>query len=330
MMRPSGFTIAVLVLAAGVALASVDLFRLERQTLVVYTTPALRDFLEGFVVPHFRANFSVDITPVYVSAGEQYNRLRISGGHPEADVFLHASPLFLEKGFAGGYFLPFTVRGDSTIPPTFKGSNVTGGHAWYAFAWSPLVEVYDPAFGAPPDLASINTAFGFPHPLLSNNGIYAVLFFENVSAAAGLRALAHTVVQPVNARANILGVAEGDFAVTLGYEAVTLFYVKQGARVNFPLRLPILAGQNYVTPVLFSVGLVKGHPNPFASDLIEFLFRDTVQSNLGRYYFRSVLPNSTAPAGGIPLPAPGAVTIDYNWSKWNGLEAALPKYVIGG
>src|SRR5205809_1386481 len=236
MMRPSGFTTAVLVVAAGVALASVDLFRLERQTLVVYTTPALRDFLEGFVVPHFRANFSVDITPVYVSAGEQYNRLRISGGHPEADVFLHASPLFLEKGFAGGYFLPFTVSGDSRIPPTFKGSNVTGGHAWYAFAWSPLVEVYDPAFGAPPDLASINTAFGFPHPLLSNNGIYAVLFFENVSAAAGLRALAHTVVQPVNARANILGVAEGDFAVTLGYEAVTLFYVKQGARVNFPLR----------------------------------------------------------------------------------------------
>src|SRR5437870_8697086 len=96
-MRPSRFTIVILVIAIGVALASVDLFRLEKQTLVLYATPALRDLLEGFVVPHFRADFSVDITIVYVSAGEQYNRLRISGAHPEADVFLHASPLFLEK-----------------------------------------------------------------------------------------------------------------------------------------------------------------------------------------------------------------------------------------
>lgn len=328
MIRPSGFTIAVLLLAAGVALASVDLFRLQTTTLVVYTTAALRDFLEGFVVPQFQANYGADITPVYVSAGEQYNRLQISGGHPEADVFLHASPLFLEKGNASGYFLPFTVSRDATIPAAFKSGNVTGGHVWYAFAWSPLVEVYNPDVGRPPDLASINTTFGFPHPLLSNNGIYAVLFFEDVSAAAGLRALAHAVVQPVNARANILGVAEGDFAVTLGYEAVTLFYAKQGARVEFGL--PLLAGRNYVTPVIFSVGLVKGHPNPLASDLIEFLFRDAVQGKLSQYYFRSVLPNSTAPAGGISLPAPGATTIDYNWSNWSGLEAALPKYVIGG
>jgi len=328
MMRPSRFTIVILVIAIGVALASVDLFRLEKQTLVLYATPALRDLLEGFVVPHFRADFSVDITIVYVSAGEQYNRLRISGAHPEADVFLHASPLFLEKGFAGGYFLPFTVSVDAMIPAAFKSANVTGGHVWYAFTWSPLVEVYHPALGGPPDLASINMTFGFPHPLLSNNGIYAVLFYENVSVAAGLRALAHTVVQPANARANILGVAEGDFAVTLGYEGVTLFYAKQGARVTFGL--PILGGQDYVTPVIFSAGLVKGHPNPLASDFIDFLFRDTVQANLSRYYFRSVLPNSTAPAGGIPLPAPGAMTIDYNWSNWSALEKALPKYVIGG
>src|SRR2546428_657196 len=304
MMRPSRFTIVILVIAIGVALASVDLFRLEKQTLVLYATPALRDLLEGFVVPHFRADFSVDITIVYVSAGEQYDRLRISGAHPEADVFLHDSPLLLEKGFAGGYFLPFTVSVDAMIPAAFKSTNVTGGHVWYAFTWSPLVEVYHPAFGGPPDLASINMTFGFPHPLLSNNGIYAVLFYATVSVAAGLR------------------------AVPLGYEGVPLFYAKQGARV--PFGLPILGGQDYVTPVIFSAGLVKGHPNPLASDFIVFLFRDTVQANLSRYYFRSVLPNSTAPAGGIPLPAPGAMTIDYNWSNWRALEKALPKYVIGG
>jgi ABC-type Fe3+ transport system substrate-binding protein len=325
MIRPSGFTIAVLVLAAGVALASVDLFKLSRETLVVYTTPALRDFLEGFVAPQFRA---ADITPVYLSAGEQYNRLRMSAGHPEADLFLQASPLFLEKGFSSGYFLPFTVGRDGTIPDAFKSRNVTGGHVWYAFAWSPLVEVYSPTFSGPPDLASFNTTFGFPHPLLSNNGIYAVIFFENVSRSAGLRALAHTVVQPVNARANILGVADGDFALTLGYEAVTLFYANQGARVRFSL--PALAGQSYVTPVIFSVGLVTGHPNPLASNLIEFLFSDTVQANLCAAYLRSVLASCPGPNGGISLPAPGAVALNYNWSNWSELEQVLPSYVIGG
>src|SRR5437660_1542424 len=81
------------------------------------------------------------------------------------------------------------------------------------------------------DLPFINPSFGFPHPLPSNNGVYAVLFSETVSAAAGARALAHTVVQPVNARSNILGVADRAFDVTLGYEGVTLFYLNQGAHV---------------------------------------------------------------------------------------------------
>jgi len=39
MMRPSRFTIVIIVIAIGVALASVDLFRLEKQTLVLYATP---------------------------------------------------------------------------------------------------------------------------------------------------------------------------------------------------------------------------------------------------------------------------------------------------
>src|SRR6058998_933596 len=231
-MRSKAFSIAALVLAAGLALSLTDLYKVQQGTLIVYTTPALRDILESLIVPRFRNATGVDVTLVYVSAGEEYNRLRMSGGHPEADVFLHASPLFLEKGYAAGYFLPFQIANVS-VPPDFASRNVTGGHVWYAFAWSPLAEVYDPALGAPPDLAFINRTFGFPHPLLSNNGIYAVLFFENVSAAAGARALAHTVVQPANARANILGIVDGAFDITLGYEGVTLFYLKQGARVAF-------------------------------------------------------------------------------------------------
>jgi len=324
-MRSKAFSIVAVALSVGLAVSLADLYKVQQGNLIVYTTPALQNLLETLVVPRFQAETGMGVTLVYVSAGEQYTRLRMSGGHPEADVFLHASPLFLEKGFAEGFFLPFQIARNSSVPPNFERAPV-----WYAFAWSPLAEVYDPDLGATPDLAFINTTFGFPHPLLSNNGIYAVLFFENenVSAGAGARALAHTVVQPVNARSNILGIADGAFDVTLGYEGVTLFYLKQGARIAFDL--PVLAGQRFLTPVIFSAGLVKGHPNPRALDFINFLFRDEIQSNISRFYFRAVLPGFPDPSGGIALPAPGAVILNYNWSQWSTLQSALPKYVVGG
>ncbi len=321
-MRNKAFSIAVLVLSVGLALSLTDLYKVQQGTLVVYTTPALQSLLESLVVPLFQEEMHIGVTLVYVSAGEQYTRLRMSGGHPEADVFLHASPLFLEKGFSEGYFLPFQLAGNVSVPPNFQSRNVSGGQLWYAFAWSPLGEVYDSTLGGPPDLAFLNTTFGFPHPLLSNNGIYSVMFFENVSASAGARALAHTVVQPVNARANILGVADGAFDVTLGYEGVYLFYKNQGAR-GISFDLPLLGGQRFLAPVIFSAALIKGHPNPTALDFIDFLFRNEIQSNIGHFFFRSVLP-------GIPLPGPGVVTLNYDWSQWRTLESALPKYVVGG
>ncbi len=333
-MRNKALSIAALVLSVGLALSLADLYKVQQGTLVVYTTPALQGLLESLIAPRFQSETGIGVTPVYVSAGEQYNRLQMSGGHPEADVFLHASPLFIEKGYAAGYFQPFEISRNASVPASFASRNVTGGHLWYGFAWSPLAEVYGPSLPQLPDLNFINTTFtfGFPHPLLSNNGIYAVLFFEHdsASAAAGARALAHTVVQPTNARANILGVADGAFDATLGYEGVTLFYLNQGARgVSIPY-LPLLYGQRFVTPVVFSVGLVNGHPNPRALDFINFLFRDEVQSNISRYYFRSVFPGLPAPSGGIALPSPGAVTLNYDWSQWQTLELALSKYVIGG
>src|SRR5712691_3848402 len=168
-MRNRAFSIVALVLSVGLALSLTDLYKAQQETLIVYSTPALQSLLESMVVPLFiRANPGVGVTLVYVSAGEEYNRLRMSGGHPEADVFLHASPLFLEKGFSQGYFLPFQIANVS-VPPDFVSRNVTGGHVWYAFAWSPLAEVYNPALGSAPDLDFMNTTpmFGFPHPLLS-------------------------------------------------------------------------------------------------------------------------------------------------------------------
>src|SRR5437867_11511491 len=149
-MRSKAFSLAALVLAAGLALSLTDLYKVQQGTLIVYTTPALRDILESLIVPRFRNATGVDVTLVYVSAGEEYNRLRMSGGHPEADVFLHASPLFLEKGFAAGYFLPFQITRSASVPPNFQTRNVTGGHLWYPFARSPILEAYSPTLRAAP------------------------------------------------------------------------------------------------------------------------------------------------------------------------------------
>src|SRR5437879_13232537 len=136
--RSRAFSIVARVLSVSVAVSLTDLYKVQEGALVVYTTPALQSLLESLVVPAFRSATGIDVTLVYVSAGEQYNRLRMSGGHPEADVFLHASPLFLEKGFAAGYFLPFQIGRNASVPPNFVSRSVAGGHLWYAFAWSPL------------------------------------------------------------------------------------------------------------------------------------------------------------------------------------------------
>jgi hypothetical protein len=92
----------------------------------------------------------------------------------------------------------------------------------------------------------------------------------------------------------------------------------------------LLSGQRIVEPVILSAGLVSGHRNPRSQDFIEFLFRDDVQGNMSRFSFRSVLPGFSDPSGGIPLPAPGAVNLTYDWSQWPSLEANLTKYVVGG
>src|SRR5437867_8632343 len=143
-MRNKAFSIAVLVLSVGLVVSLTDLYKVQQGTLIVYTTPALQSLLESLVVPFFQRETGIGVTLVYVSAGEQYTRLRMSGGHPEADLFLHASPLYLEKGFDAGYFLPFQIARNASVPPNFASRSVAGGHLWYAFAWSPLVEVYDP------------------------------------------------------------------------------------------------------------------------------------------------------------------------------------------
>src|SRR5207249_11337146 len=99
-MRNKALSIAALVLAAGLALSLTDLYKVQQGTLIVYTTPALRDLLESLVVPRFHAATGTDVTLVYVSAGEEYNRLRRSAGHPDADLFLHAPPPYSKKGLA--------------------------------------------------------------------------------------------------------------------------------------------------------------------------------------------------------------------------------------
>src|SRR5437667_11341566 len=99
-MRNRAFSIVALVLSVGLALSLTDLYKVQQGALVVYATPALQSLLESLVVTRFRSETGLDVTLVYVSAGGQYSGLRISGGHPEADVCLHASPPFVEQVFA--------------------------------------------------------------------------------------------------------------------------------------------------------------------------------------------------------------------------------------
>ena len=310
----------VLVLAL---LSIVDLQRAHPDTIVIYTTPALRDLLERDVIPRYQATTGLSVLPIYVSAGEEFNRLRMSGIYPEVDIFLHASPLFIEKGYSEGLFEAYTVAGSPSTSPWFQSRNVSGGHLWYSFAWSPLVEVYRPDLAAAPDLLTTDLRFGLAHPLLSNNGIYNVVFFETVSPEAGARAISLTVVQPVNARATILGIADLSFDVTLGYEAVTQLFVDQGARVSFDF--PLLNGTRWTLPVALSVGLVKGHPHPAAMSFVDFLFTPGTQSRLGGFYLNDTLRVTNATLPGVP---PGVRIVQFDWSTWQSLEAALPRYEV--
>src|SRR2546426_11140679 len=102
--------------------------------------------------------------------------------------------------------------------------------------------------------------------------------------------------------------------------------------VSFPLLFFFLMIRRPPRSTLFPYTTLfrSGHPNPRALDFINFLFRDEIQSNISRFYFRAVLPGFPDPAGGITLPAPGMVVLNYDWSRWSSLESALPKYVVGG
>lgn len=309
---------------AFAALASlIDLHRVETGTLVIYTTPALRDVLEDSILPAFEARTGRAVLPVYLAAGEEYYRVQLSPDRPEADLFLHASPMFIEKGHAAGYLEVFNHTHESDLPGD-RSRTEGAGHFWYAFAWSPLVEVYHPRLGAPPDLANAEVRYGLPHPVLSNNGVYVALFFEETDPAAGQRAIGRAIVQTVNARTNIAAIAGGSFDLTLGYEAVVRFFQAQGAKVA--QAVPIIDGRTVTTPVVFSVGLVDGHPHAGAEVFIDHLFSRPVQDRLGEYYLRPVRPGSPDPPHALDLSA--SEWIEYDWSQWKTLEASLGLYEV--
>lgn len=321
-MNPSSVvpTLALLSLGLAAAAAGLDLHQVERETLVVYTTPALQEFLERAVLPEFRRDTGLDVVPVYMTASEEYYRTRLAERRPEADVFVHASPLYLEKGYLSGIIEPMDAQVD--LGPGNQSRPVPGGRIWHAFGWSPLVEVHRPGAG-PIDLATDDGKFGFAHPLLSNNGIYNVLLFEALDPAVGQDALARTVVQPVNARATIGGVADGSYDLTLGYEGVGRLYQAKGARIE--MSLPVLENETVTTPVLFSVALVKNHPHAAAPDFVRTFFQPEVQAEMARSHFRPVLAGAPQPDG---LDLAGARILHYDWARWADLEAALDDYEV--
>lgn len=316
--------LVLMIALAGLAVA--DLERAQTRTLVVYTTAALSQALEKDIIPRFTRQTGIPVATVYVAAGEEYNRLRLSGTSPEADVFLHASPMLIEQGYAEGYFSAYDIPAADQGNASFRSRDVDGGHVWYAFAWSPLAEVYRQGSVAP-DLASSTQTFGFAHPRLSNNGVYAVIYFESLSPDAGRLALSRTSIQPTNGQANIGGLADGSFDVTLGYEAVTLQYAAKGAKVQ--QSLPLLDGKRALEPVVFSAGLVRAHAHPGAMEFIQFLFSNETQARLAKNYLRPVLGNasSAAPQGAIDISVADE-NVTYDWGRWQALQDALPRYEV--
>jgi ABC-type molybdate transport system substrate-binding protein len=304
--------------------AAIDLQRISSKTLTVYTSPALRDLLEKDLIPRFRAAGGMPIEPIYTTAGEQYNRLRVYGDDPEADFFLHASPLYVQRGYEDGYFRPINVSGIE-LNETFQGASADRGVTWVAFAWTPVVEVYRPGLPAVPDLATAELRFGLPHPRLSNNGVYSVILYEMVDREAGKWGIDRTVVQPVNARTNIGGVADGTFDVTLGYEAVTRFYQKQGAKVAYGP--PNFHGENVTTPVLVTAGIVRGTHEADTRRFVDFLFTNETQSHLAKYYFRSVLGPESDDEAAFPEENHVRV-VHFDWADWRKLDEAMPRYEV--
>lgn len=321
-MNPSRLLLplGLLSLALAAVAAGLDLHQVERETLVVYTTPALQEFLERVVLPEFRRDTGLEAVPVYMTASEEYYRTRLAEARPEADVFVHASPLFLEKGYRSGIIEPMDAGVD--LGPGNQSRPVPGGRIWHAFAWSPLVEVHRPGEG-PVDLATDGGKFGFAHPLLSNNGIYNVLFFEALDPSVGQAALERTVVQPVNARATIGGVADGSYDLTLGYEAVGRLYQGKGAAIE--MSVPVLSNETVTTPVLFSVSLVRNHPHAAATEFVKTFFQPEVQAELAASYFHPVLEGAEQPDG---LDLSGARILHYDWVRWARLESALDDYEV--
>jgi len=288
-----------LFLAATVS--ALDLRRAEANTLVIYTTSALKDYLDQSIVPAFEAQYGLHVKIIYaLPAGDEYYRVLMTRDRPEADVFLHASPLFIEKGYESGVFETYPAPGGADFPGELQRTG-PGGNIWTAFARSPLVEVYSPKQAGPPDLNHTSLRFGLPHPLLSNNGVYAAMFFEQASPAAGRK------------------------AVDLAVEAVARLYKEtRGAKISYAL--PVVDHENITTNVLFSVGLVKHHPHPGALQFIQFLFTSKSQDALAKSFLRPTVRGHADPAGS--LDTSHAQMLLFDWSRWHDLEETLPSYVV--
>lgn len=322
-LSPATSLVMLLLLAATVS--AFDLRRVEANTLVVYTTPALKEVLEKEIVPSFEAKHGIKVKLIYLPAASEFYRVKMANDRPEADLFLHASPLFIEKGYAEGLFDTFDLPAAAATQATPQRRGPDHGVIWAAVATSPLVEVYNPAFDAPPDLNRTSTSFGFPHPLLSNNGVYATLFFETTDRAAGRKAVDRTVVQPTNAQANMNGAADGTFDVTLGYEAVAkLFKDGKGAQIEYGF--PVVNGRNVTLNVQFSLGLVHNHAHAGWQEFIDHIFDPAVQASFSKYDMRPTLPDVPGPADALDLKRASLIT--YDWSKWQELESRLPVYVV--
>ncbi len=297
----------------------------EDKTLTIYASPAFQKFLDEGLKPAFENKTGIKVIGSYEGGGSQYNKMTLASSTSECDMFLHACPQYIERGYSEGYFKPYVSQYDNQINDSLKSRPMTVGNTtgrlWYSVAWTPLVEIYSNEYSTTPDVATADVTYGLSHPILANNGVYVALMLDSFPTNVRDKMISKCPTWPSNAGATIDGVAKGTYDVAFGYEGTAIQKADQGAPIKSDF--VIMNGTKYYTQVIMAAGILKnGHAN-YALQFIEFVLSSEGQAIMQKYSYRSPY---------LPYTGKGVVEsndvhkITYDWSKWQDIDAMLVRY----
>jgi|GEM_PF-2301942 len=301
-----------------------------KTTITVYASPAFRLLIDNGLGPAFENKTNIHVVGSYLGGGEQYYKIKITN-QTDCDLFLHAAPLYIEKGYAEGLFISYKTQHEDEINDSLKSREVTynniNGRIWYAVAWTPLVEIYSIKnyVQAPDIVRNKNVSFGLSHPILANNGIYVALMLESFPEEVTRDIESRCKYQPANAQATIDGVCTGKYDIAFGYEGTVIEYKKKGYPIDSDVTL--VDGKKYCTPVLVSAGIVKKGKTDLALKFIEWMLSEEGQSVFQKFYYR---PTCAEYSGDGVKITNDVKFVNYNWSKTEEIDSILRKHVLGG